>query len=49
MFNMPPPINATSSSQTLSDAIIINDVVEDIEDTPIKALQHPLLRWLQDQ
>ena len=49
VLNMPPPINATSSSQKLLDAIIIDDVIEDIEGTPIKALPHPLLRWLQDQ
>ena len=49
VLDMPPPINATSSSQRLSDAIIINDAIEDIEGTPIKALPHPLLRWLQDQ
>ena len=44
---MQPPINATSLSQKLSDTIIIDNVIEDIEGTPIKAPLHPLLRQLQ--
>ena len=47
MLNLPPPINATFSSQKLSDAIIIDNVIEDIEGTPVKAPLHPLLKQLQ--
>ena len=42
-----PPINATSLSQKLLDTIIIDNVIEDVEGTPIKAPPHPLLRQLQ--
>ena len=47
ILNTPSPDHATSSSQKLLDAIIIDDVVEDIVGTPIEAPPHPLLRWLQ--
>ena len=34
---MQPPINATSLSQKLSDTIIINNVIEDVEGTPYQS------------
>ena len=47
MLDTPPLVNAISLSQKLLDIIIINDVIEDVEGTPIKAPPHPLLRQLQ--
>ena len=47
VLNMQPPINATSLSRKLLDTIIIDNVIEDVEGTSIKAPLCPLLRQLQ--